>query len=341
MPLVSFIITYYNEPPALLAECVQSVLRVCSLMGERGLAGDAFEVIVVDDGSKSTPEEMLREMNEGIRYVRQENAGLSAARNTGLDYARGEYVQFVDADDALVPTAYCPLCPQSRNEADIIMFRFTTLGTCAQADTPSAPFARQTEAGREPDAGEGVYMQGHSESGTHYMLHHNLRASACCYLFRRNILGSLRFACGLLHEDELFTPLLMLRGRSVCDHPVPAYFYRQRLHSITHSVAAQQATRRLDNMQEVLRRLRREADGLQGTDRRALMRRVEQLTADYVYNTWRLEADRSKRRKRLRQLAREHFLPLPLRGYTLRHWLFCLVTHLPAGLLSLLMSLAI
>lgn len=322
MPIVSFIITYYSEPLPLLAECLRSVLQVRSLMMQRGMAKQDFEIVVVDDGSRLSPLGMLRQMDEDIRYIRQTNAGLSAARNAGLARARGEYVQFVDADDALLPHAYSSLCPQSREEADIILFRFT--------DEEHRWHEDETETSTEnhtPAAGEAGCRR--AMSGTQYMLQHNVRASACCYLFRRSLLGELRFADGMLHEDELFTPLLLLRMHSVRDCPVPAYYYRRRPHSITHTRTARHIARRLDDTETILHRLRDEAGSMQGDDRRALMRRVEQLTTDYIYIMWKVEADRQVRMIRMRQLATAGLLPLPLRSYTLRHWAFCLALRLP------------
>lgn len=341
MPIVSFIITYYDEPLPLLACCLESVLRVRLLMGEHGAGQEACEIIVVDDGSEVSPQEMLRQMDGGIRYVRQDNAGLSVARNAGLAAARGTYVQFVDADDALLPQAYSSLCPRGGNGPDMIMFRLTT----READLDEAAPCTPAEDGQTnlqkcacpPRAGQGSAW----ESGIGHMLHHNLRASACGYLFRRSLLHGLRFADGLLHEDELFTPLLLLRMGSVCDTSAPAYYYRQRPRSITHSQTASQVARRLDDTLEVLRRLRDEAGRQQGNGRRALMRRVEQLTTDYIYNVWRLVPDQTARRERMHGLAVEHFLPLPVRPYTLRHWLFCLVAWLPFPLLDQVMGVAV
>lgn len=322
MPIVSFIITYYSEPLPLLAECLRSVLQVRSLMMQRGMAKQDFEIVVVDDGSRLSPLGMLRQMDEDICYIRQTNAGLSAARNAGLAAAHGEYVQFVDADDALLPHAYCSLCPQSREEADIILFRFTSEDGRWHENRADAFTDKNTPPARPAGCRRAM-------SGTQYMLHHNVRASACCYLFRRSLLGELRFADGMLHEDELFTPLLLLRMHSVSDCPVPTYYYRQRPHTITHTRTARHIARRLDDTEAILHRLRDEAGSMQGDDRRALMRRVEQLTTDYIYIMWKVEADRQVRMRRVRQLAAAGLLPLPLRSYTLRHWTFCLALRLP------------
>lgn len=57
---------------------------------------DEVEVIVVDDGSRIPVEEM-----EGFKVIRQNNQGVSAARNTGIDNAKGEYIAFIDADDCV------------------------------------------------------------------------------------------------------------------------------------------------------------------------------------------------------------------------------------------------
>ena len=59
------------------------------------------EVIFVGDGSTDNTVEVIQPYLESIRYIRQDNAGLSAARNTGIKASRGSYLQFLDADDLL------------------------------------------------------------------------------------------------------------------------------------------------------------------------------------------------------------------------------------------------
>jgi glycosyltransferase involved in cell wall biosynthesis len=92
-PRVSAVIPTYNYA-RYVADAVESALAQC-------LPG--LEVVVVDDGSTDATADVLRRFGGRIRYVRQENRGLSAARNTGIRVARGRYLAFLDSDDLWLP----------------------------------------------------------------------------------------------------------------------------------------------------------------------------------------------------------------------------------------------
>jgi len=92
-PQVSVIIPTYNRAGC-LREAVDSVLA----QEFRG-----FELIVVDDGSTDETPQLLREYGSSIRMLRQENRGVSAARNAGIAASRGELIAFLDSDDAWLP----------------------------------------------------------------------------------------------------------------------------------------------------------------------------------------------------------------------------------------------
>jgi glycosyltransferase involved in cell wall biosynthesis len=94
-PIVSVIVPAYNTAPY-IAETLQSVFAQTFT---------DFEVIVVNDGSPDTPalEVALAPFRDRIRYIVQENRGLSAARNAGLAVAHGELVALLDSDDVWEP----------------------------------------------------------------------------------------------------------------------------------------------------------------------------------------------------------------------------------------------
>lgn len=94
MPLVSVVIPAYNAGP-FLGEALDSVFA-------QGYAD--LEVIVVDDGSTDNTREVAESYGDRIRYIRQDNAGASAARNRGIREAKGDFVAFLDADDLWVPS---------------------------------------------------------------------------------------------------------------------------------------------------------------------------------------------------------------------------------------------
>lgn len=93
---ISIIIPAYN--------CSKNLPTMIDSIDRSGLR--PFEIIVVDDGSKDDTVSVLANMASqypGLRIVRQENRGVSAARNHGLSEAKGDYVLFVDADDSFEP----------------------------------------------------------------------------------------------------------------------------------------------------------------------------------------------------------------------------------------------
>lgn len=89
MPTVSVVIPTYNRA-ALLPEAIASAL---------GQSNAPVEVIVVDDGSQDETAAVVGGFGSAVRYIRQSNAGVGVARNTGAGRASGEWVAFLDSDD--------------------------------------------------------------------------------------------------------------------------------------------------------------------------------------------------------------------------------------------------
>jgi glycosyltransferase involved in cell wall biosynthesis len=108
-PLVSVIIPTYNRC-AILERAIESVL---------GQTFTDYELIVVDDGSTDETADLLDRYRNRVKVIRQENRGVSAARNTGIRASKGELVALLDSDDSWLPNklerqvAFFDACPEA------------------------------------------------------------------------------------------------------------------------------------------------------------------------------------------------------------------------------------
>ena len=309
-PLISFIVTYYNLPPLFLDQCIDSILALSLTPEER-------EIIVIDDGSEESPLEALKGKWDDILYIRQQNQGLSAARNLGIEACRGTYIQFVDGDDLLNSSIYdqC-LDIVRRNDPDIVAFHLSD----------------------KEESNMKVEFEGPME-GAEYMRHNNLRASACGYIFRKKTLVNLRFTSGILHEDEEFTPELFLRAEKVFSTNARAYFYRTRGQSITRKNDKEWVKRRLEDTKGVLYRLVERTDTLPLAEREAMQRRIDQLTMDYLYNVITLTHNSKFLERCVTELTQKGLFPLPDRDYTQKYKWFRRISSNKVGRRLLCMTL--
>lgn len=281
----------------MLRECISSVFAL-------SLNDEDREVIVVDDGSNMPFDEALRGFEDKVKVIRQENQGLSAARNTGLTHSTGDYIQFIDSDDALIPEVYERVISKVREkQMDMLMFRFTY----GSAKLKGKKLSRRYE-------------------GYQFLLHKNLRAAAWSYIFRKEALGSLRFQPGIYHEDALFTPQLMMRVQSLYVLKEKAYFYRQGEETIMSKRDEQHIQKRLDDTLFILLELLRFADPLKGDRRKAMQRCIDQQTMCYIYFILTLKRPLGELRQRISVLKNHNLYPLPLRCYTWKYWVSSLVT---------------
>lgn len=304
--LISFIIPCYNVEARFIRECIDSITALALTKSER-------EIILVDDGSDVAPIDELADLRDSIVYIRQSNKGLPGARNTGLRIATGRYIQFVDADDMLIqyPYEHCLDIVRYKNP-DIVMFESTS---------------------RHIEKGSSVpFVWPQPFSGRQYMRDNNLRAAACGYIFRRDITGSLQFDESLRsHEDEDFTPRLVLQAERLFCTTAKAYFYRQRGDSITHNSDSAHINRRLANTEIVICRLRDLTLTLPDDDKPAMSRRVAQLTMDYLYNIIRLKHDAALLESTIERLKDKGLFPLPDKNYTRKYTCFrTLMNYRPA-----------
>jgi len=311
-PLVSFIIPYYNVPTEMLTECLASIFNLT-------LSDEEREVILIDDGSDNSPLEQIKEFRDRIIYIRTENRGLGAARNTALDICKGQYVQFIDADDSLITTPYNHCLDIVRyNDPDMVMFNLTE--------------------NREAVSSETVLEVPQPVDGAMYMRHNNIKASVCGYIFKKQNLVNLRFTPGIVHEDEEFTPLLILRCERIFDTKTEAYYYRERQGSITNSKTRKDLIKRLDDTEQVIISLNRMLPSLPLMDRNALQRRVDQLSMDYLYNIITLTKSKNELEKRITRLKANELFPLNNNSYTKKYKVFSKLINNKLGRIVLLLA---
>lgn len=314
-PLVSFVITYYNQPVQLLCECIDSILALSLRSFER-------EIIVIDDGSEVCPMNGLMQYGNDIVYVRQKNQGVSTARNRGMNMATGKFIQFIDADDYLIQSPYehCLDLLRLSSDIEMVMFDFTHSASL-QDNIVQSPI---------------------KTSGTAYMRNHNIAGTVCCFIFRQSILGKLAFSPEIKYgEDEEFTAQLLLRAEEVYVTKVKAYFYRCYKHSAIQQSRTEETgkKKRLEDNLSVILHLQNLCDKLPQNDRLALQRRVAQLTMDYIYNTITLTHSRQALNSCLDELSSKGLFPLPDRDYTRKYTWFRRMTNSAVGRTLLLHSL--
>lgn len=195
-PFASVVVPVYNVE-GYVADCLLSLMDQTFL---------DFEVVCVNDGSTDGSRDILAQFQAAdprFQVIDRENGGLSAARNTGLDHARGAYVCFLDSDDMYEPYALDRLA-RAAKEDDLDLVDFDS--KVFYEDESAKAAYREDE--RIRDGIPGV-MTG-PELLCAYEERGQYTPSACYHFIRRSALDAagLRFEEGLLHEDELFTPLL-------------------------------------------------------------------------------------------------------------------------------------
>ena len=132
-PLVSVIVPVYNAEKY-LARCLDSLL---------GQTYKDLEIICVNDGSPDNSLAILHEYaakDARIKVIDQPNRGVSAARNAGLACASGDFISFVDSDDALVSHCYETCMKHAADDVDVVAFSFAKVFGENKKEPQTLPF---------------------------------------------------------------------------------------------------------------------------------------------------------------------------------------------------------
>ena len=206
-PLLSIIVPVYDVE-RYLPKCIDSILAQTFT---------DFELILVEDGSPDNCPALCdaaAAKDARIRVIHQKNGGLSAARNAGLDVARGEWIGFVDSDDYIAPEMYEALYKAVQSTgADLALCDYAEVDeTGAPCLPPYTGLAQRIFTGREL-----------LKRATNTMAQ-----PAWNKLYRRAIFAQLRYPEGKLNEDFFLIPKICLQIQKAVVVPKALYYYVQR-----------------------------------------------------------------------------------------------------------------
>lgn len=217
---------------------VEQYLRKCvdSLLAQ-DLPSSEYEIILVDDGSPDGCPAICDQYaaeHDNIRVIHRKNGGLSAARNSGIEVAQGEYIMFVDSDDYIEPNVLGGLMAQvERDSLDVLRFDFRNVNERYEEFHPNKAPKRDVDYSTEVTDGK-TFL--------------NERLGPMCYavmfIVKRSLLVTnegmneltserCMFTEGIYFEDTEWTPRMLLRAKRVASTSKIVYNYLWRNGSIT------------------------------------------------------------------------------------------------------------
>ena len=223
---LSIIIPVYNVEPY-IGKCLDSCLH-------QDIPTDEYEIIVVNDGSPDNSVVIVKDYMQrylNVRLVNRDNGGLSAARNTGLKEAKGEYVWFVDSDDWIETNVLKSLLDKAyKDKLDVLCFNL-------QFAFPDG----HTEHYNVSAEKECVYH------GTDFICKVGMPPAAWAALYKHDFLENhaLAFYEGILHEDQEFTPRAYCLAERISFVNQVVYNYNQRQGGIMKSKQSERKCRDL------------------------------------------------------------------------------------------------
>ena len=257
---------------------VEQYLRKCvdSLLAQ-DLPSSEYEIILVDDGSPDGCPAICDQYaaeHDNIRVIHRENGGLSAARNSGIEVAQGEYIMFVDSDDYIEPNVLGGLMEQvERENLDVLRFDYQNVRVVGCHESIYEVF--------EPYKRSHRLENDYSDEVTDGVTFLNTRMSTACYavmfILRRELIytsnikhqtSNILFTEKIYFEDTDWTPRMLCKAKRVASTNTIVYNYLVREGSITNAVNRSKQQKVLDDKMRLVREMQRQAADLksQGKD---------------------------------------------------------------------------
>lgn len=211
---ISVVIPVYNVAPY-LRRCVDSILQQ---------SYTAYQIVLVDDGSTDGSGHICDEyasISRLIKVIHKKNGGLSEARNVGVEESDGEYITFIDSDDAVSKDYLLTL--------STIIKKYGVDMACA-----CFSFVSNDTMPKEDCSEYDVYICNGVDACKELLYEENFYTSSCNSLIARRIVQDNPFPVGKFHEDEFTTFRYMIASNRVAFTQKKLYYYFQRMDSISH-----------------------------------------------------------------------------------------------------------
>ena len=186
--------------------------------------GADIEIIVVNDGSKDSTQEIL-DTYDGIKTVKTENGGVARARNTGLKHVTGDFVMFLDSDDFLKEGCVENVVKQQRETgADIVRFAYLEYYENKSTSVPVHTFT-QRKLIKKDEFKKEIYP---------FYISGIMLNSICMTIFKRELVENLSFRTDMqTAEDAVFSLNAYTKAQSVLILPDAYYMYNRGTGSLT------------------------------------------------------------------------------------------------------------
>ncbi|WBW98616.1 glycosyltransferase family 2 protein [Oceanirhabdus sp. W0125-5] len=231
MSEISIVVPVYNVE-RYLRKCISSILEQ---------SFKDFELILVDDGSTDNSGRICDEYKEKdsrIKVIHQENSGLSAARNIGIQTSEGKYITFIDSDDFIHPNMLEVLYNNLHtNKADISICDYNIVYEDKEVTKEFSN--NNTKVYSNIEAVKKIVEKSKASM-----------IVACGKLYRRNLFCDIRYPVGKYHEDEFVTYKLLYKSTKVVVTDAKLYYYLQRSNSITGSTYSIKRLEKLEALEE-------------------------------------------------------------------------------------------
>ena len=225
MPKFSIIVPVYNVENY-IKKCLDSIFEQTY---------KDYEVIVVNDGTKDNSMDIVN--NYKVKIVTQKNQGLSAARNHGVEKAKGEYLIFLDSDDYWEKDLLLNLSKSLNNNPDVV--RFQVKEVYENSDK---------EVEHKEQAFEGL----DGVTAFNKIVKYHYVENAWCYAIKRSyyLKEKFTFKKGTIHEDYGLIPLVIIKAQIVNSISYIGYNYLQRQGSIMSTKNYEKTLKKVSDMYE-------------------------------------------------------------------------------------------